>query len=981
MKTKKMLLGVLTLMLGMSAQAAPSNLSRQGEASNQDYKYETVDGDMMQTRIYTLKNGLKVYLSVNTEEPRIQTFIAVRTGSKNDPAETTGLAHYLEHLMFKGTDKFGVSDPAKEKPLLDEIEQRYEQYRTLTDADARRQAYHEIDSVSQVVAQYFIPNEYDKLMSAIGAEGTNAYTSNDVTCYTEDIPANEVENWAKIQSDRFQNMVIRGFHTELEAVYEEYNIGIAKDQRKLWESMSKMLFPTHPYGTQTTIGTQEHLKNPSITNIKNYFNHWYRPNNVAICMAGDMDPDKVIAIIDRYFGQWQPGADVRQPVFPALKPITTPRDTTVYGLEAETLWLGYRFDGGNSLQLDALNIIGEMLSNGTAGLIDLDINQQMKMLGAWAMAQQLRDFSAFILGGTPKEGQTLEEVRQLLLGEIEKLKNGDFSDDLLPSVVNNTKLQYYTSLESNRARADMFVDTYINEIPWQQQVGYLDRISGMTKEQIVSFAKRHFRQNYVTVFKRQGEDTTQKKIDKPAITPIPTNRDMVSQFVKDIQNAHVDPIQPRFVDFQRDLTFGKTKKNIPYIYVKNVENGRFTLTQRYEFGEETELKYSYAPEYLEYLGTDKLTNEQIKQQFYKLACNYSINVGARNISVTLSGLSENMPQALALLENFMQNAKVDADAWEQYIQLDEKGRADAKLEQRSNFSNLVAYGIYGPYNTYRNIFTSEQLRQTNPQELLNLLKNLKQYEHTLLYYGPMTEKELCDAVTKNHKTGKKFKPVPEGKHYTQQTTPQNEVFIAPYDAKNIYMRMYHNEDRPRQAEEAAVKALFNEYYGGGMNTIVFQEMREARGLAYNAYAAYVDPTYKDQSEYFFTHIITQNDKMMDCIQHFNLILDTIPQSEQAFSIAKDALTKRLQSLRTTKFGLINAWITAKDLGIDYDENERIYNALPNITLKDIINFEQQQMARKPYRYIILGNEKELDMEALGKMGPIRRLTTEEIFGY
>ena len=239
MKTKKLLLGALTLMLGMNVQA-------------QNYKYETVDGDMMQTRIYTLKNGLKVYLSVNTEEPRIQTFIAVRTGSKNDPAETTGLAHYLEHLMFKGTDKFGVSDPMKEKPLLDEIEQRYEQYRLLTDADARRQAYHEIDSVSQVAAQYFIPNEYDKLMAAIGAEGTNAYTSNDVTCYTEDIPANEVENWAKIQSDRFQNMVIRGFHTELEAVYEEYNIGIAQDQRKLWESMSKMLFPTHPYGTQTT---------------------------------------------------------------------------------------------------------------------------------------------------------------------------------------------------------------------------------------------------------------------------------------------------------------------------------------------------------------------------------------------------------------------------------------------------------------------------------------------------------------------------------------------------------------------------------------------------------------------------------------------------------------------------------------------------------------------------------------------------------
>ena len=952
-----------------------------GSATAKDYKYETIKGDQMQTRIYTLDNGLKVYLSVNTEKPRIQTYIAVRTGSKNDPAETTGLAHYLEHLMFKGTKLFGTTDPEAEQPLLDDIEARYEHYRQLTDPDERRQAYHEIDSVSQIAAQYFIPNEYDKLMSAIGAQGTNAYTSNDVTCYTEDIPSNEVENWAKIQGDRFQNMIIRGFHTELEAVYEEYNIGIAQDSRKLWEGMSRMLFPTHPYGTQTTIGTQEHLKNPSIVNIKNYFNKWYRPNNVAICMAGDLNPDETIAIIDRYFGSWKPGNDVRQPEFPPLAPITTPRDTTIYGLEAETLWMGWRFDRGNSLQADTLDIIGDMLSNGTAGLIDLDINNQMKMLGAFGGMERLRDYSAFILGGTPKEGQSLEEVRSLLLTEIEKLKNGDFSDDLLPSIINNAKLSYFTRLESNQARANLFVETYINEIPWEQQVNYLDRISGITKEQVVDFARRHFRQNYVTVLKRQGEDPSLKKIDKPQITPIPTNRDLMSQFVKDVQNSQVKPIQPRFVDFQRDLTFGKTKKSLPYIYVQNTENGRFTLSFYYDFGNEADLRYTYAKDYLEYLGTDKLTNEQIKQQFYKLACDYSFRVGARNLSVTLSGLAENMPQALALLENVLQHAKVDREAWQKLVALEEKGRNDAKLNQQQNFSRLVNYGICGPYNSARHDLSIAQLRQQDPQELLTLLKNLQKFDHTILYYGPLSEQQLAKAITKTHKTGKKLLAVPQGKHYEMLPTPQNEVWIAPYDAKNVYMRMIHNEQLPWQPQQAAVKALFNEYYGGGMNTIVFQELREARGLAYNAYAAYMEPSYKDQKEYFFTHIITQNDKMMDCIRQFHNILDTIPQSETAFRIAKDALTKRLQSQRTTKFSLINAWLSAKNLGIDYDRNERIYEALPAITLPDIVNFEQQQMARKPYRYVILGDEKELDMESLEKIGPVRRLSTEEIFGY
>ena len=166
-------------------------------------KYETVKGDPMNTKIYTLDNGLKVYMSVNKNEPRLQTYIAVRSGSKNDPSDNTGLAHYLEHIMFKGTENFGTSDYAAEKPLLDEIERLFEVYKQTTDPQERLAIYHQIDSVSFAASQISIPNEYDKLMAAIGAQGTNAFTSNDVTCYTEDIPSNQIENWAKVQSDRF----------------------------------------------------------------------------------------------------------------------------------------------------------------------------------------------------------------------------------------------------------------------------------------------------------------------------------------------------------------------------------------------------------------------------------------------------------------------------------------------------------------------------------------------------------------------------------------------------------------------------------------------------------------------------------------------------------------------------------------------------------------------------------------------------------
>ncbi|MGP1465874.1 MAG: M16 family metallopeptidase [Prevotella koreensis] len=950
-------------------------------AGAKDYNYRTVDGDLLKTRIYTLDNGLQIYLSVNKEKPRIHTYIAVRTGSKNDPAETTGLAHYLEHLMFKGTKQYGTSNPEKEAPYLDRIEQLYEEYRNITDPQLRRQKYHEIDSVSQIAAKYFIPNEYDKLMATIGAQATNAYTSLDVTCYTEDIPSNEVENWAKIQSDRFLNMVIRGFHTELEAVYEEYNIGLAQDSRKMFNALSAKLFPGHPYGTQTTIGTQAHLKNPSITNIKRYFDKWYRPNNVAICMAGDFNPDEVVAIIDKYFGKWEPGKDVEQPKFKAMTEFTQPSDTTVLGKEAANVWLGWRFGRGATLQSDTLGVISNLLYNGTAGLIDLNLNQSMKVLGAWAGDESMMDGSAFIMGGTPNEGQKLTEVRDLLLGEVEKLKRGEFSEELLKAVINNMKLGFYTQIESNKNRADMYVDAFIIGKPWEQVVGRMDRVSKITKQEIVDFCNRYFKQNYTVIYKEEGEDPNITPVDKPAITEIPTNRDMSSKFVNDIKSSKVTPIQPRFVDFNRDITTVKTKKNLPLVYVQNTENGRFQMSYTFNIGDETDPRYSYAAQYLQLIGTDKMTAEDVKKKFYNLACDFNTGVSYDEMSINLNGLDENMPKAVALLEDLIMNARADKDVWNMFVEQEAKQRADNKKNQQANYRALLNYCMYGEYNPTRNDISIDELRNTDPQAMLDMLKQLMKYEHTLLYYGPSSKESLIKVIDKNHKIGKKLMTVPEGKRYKYQATPQNEVYIAPYQAQNIYMTMYHNENRPWNENEVAVSSLFDEYFGGSMNSIVFQEMREARGLAYSAGASYSTPFRKGDPESFSTYIITQNDKMMDCIKQFNVILDTIPQSETAFYIAKDALKKKLESRRVTKFNLIYKYLSNKRLGIDYDISERVYNGLDKLKMQDIVDYEKKLMANKPYRYIILGDENALNMDALNKIAPVKRISTETIFGY
>lgn len=944
------------------------------------YKYLSVPNDPMHARIYTLENGLKVYLSVNKEQPRVTAHIAVNTGHRNDPADCTGLAHYLEHLMFKGTDKFGTTDYAAEKPYLDKITALYEEYRKLTNPMERKAKYHQIDSISQIAAQYNIPNEYDKAMSAMGGLGSNAYTWFDITCYTEDVPNNELERWAILQSDRFQNLVTRGFHTELEAVYEEKNMSMTDDSNKMGDALLAKLFPSHSYGTQTTIGTQDHLKNPSLVEIKKYYDRYYKPNNIAICMAGDLDYDRTMEIIEKYFGNWKAGKDCSPRQFPKQPVFTTPQDTTVVGLEKEQISLGWRFEGASSLQCDTLCIIDAVLSNGRCGLIDLDINQKMLTQEASSGVLNLKDYSVLTLDGTPKDGQSLDDVKALLLAEVQKLKSGDFDDDILVSYINNEKLRYMSSLDNNSSRVSVMVNAFINGESWQNQVSRIDRMSKITKSNIVDFANKYLTDGYVVAYKIKGEDTNIKKIEKPEITPIPSNRDYQSQFLCDLVSKKVDAIQPKFIDFEKDMAKGETKSKLPLLYVQNNDNDLFTLQYRYEFGDRADVRYSVLDGYTELLGTSKLSNEEIKKQFYKLACDYSVNVGNEVITITLSGLNENMISAMKLMEQIIQDTKSDKDVYNLYIENTLKSRDEEKKNQKSCYSYLVEYALHGSKNDYTNIMPEKDLRNTDPSVYTALLKGLSNYKHTILYYGPCTMTEISAAIEKNHKTAKRLLDVPHNREWNWTATSTPQVIIAPYEANNIYLRMFSNELKPLEYDKLPIIYLFNEYFGGGMNTVVFQELRETRGLAYSANALYSTPTRISEPMYWTENIITQNDKMIECINTFKDITDNMPQTTAAFDIAKENVIKSLSSTRTTKMDIIYSYLAAKKMGLDHTADEDIYNKIHSLKMDDILNFEKQYIRQKPLHYIILGNEKELDMKALENIAPIKRVTINEIFG-
>lgn len=946
------------------------------------YSYETVEGDPINARIYTLDNGLKVYMAVNHDEPRIQTFIAVKVGGKNDPAETTGLAHYFEHLMFKGTQQFGTTDYEAEAPMLDEIERLFEIYRKTEDEGRRAELYLTIDSISYEASKLAIPNEYDKLMSAIGAAGTNAYTGYDQTVYVENIPSNQIENWAMIQADRFKNVVIRGFHTELETIYEEKNMSLTADNRKVSEALLNALFPNHPYGNQTVLGTQEHLKNPSITNVKNYHGNWYVPNNMAVCLSGDFDPDEMIRIVDKYFGDMKPNNNMPKLDFPAEKPITKPIVKNVYGLNAPYVSIAWRSQSAADHRSEIAFLAGDILSNGMAGLIDVNLNQQQKVLRAYGGAEALADHGIFSLQGYPKQGQSLDQVKDLFMEQVELLRRGEFDGTLLEASVNNTKASMMQYLDSNRGRADAFVNAFIEGVEWKDWVEALDRLAAVTKDDVVSWANEFLHDdNYVVVYKHQGPDPNEQKMPKPAITPIVTNRDIQSDFLAGVQLSKVKPIEPVFVDYRRDLDFLKAKADIPVIYKKNESTGLFTLTYMFETGSNDNPLYPVMVSYLNYLGTSKKSAEQIKREFYNIACGYNISVNNDRISIVISGLSENMAEAIKLFEEMAADVQGNDEVLRSVKNDMLKRRENNKAAQAANFNALNAYATYGPEYIKKTTLTDRQIRNVKSDELIGAFKDLMKLEHRILYYGPMGTEAMLAEVNKYHHTPSELMPVKDKITFKPLPTPEDRVLLAQYDAAQIRYMQHSNRGEVFNTANDAIIAMYNEYFGGGMNAIVFQEMREARGLAYSASARFSEPRLAGDSYVFSASIATQNDKMTTAIEAFEEIINDMPVSQAAFDIAKESLIQRLRTSRTIKNSVIISYINAQDKGVDYDRNKAIFEKAQTMTLDDVVRFQQQWIKNRTYTYSILGDIKDLDMNKLNSMGPVKKLSQEEIFGY
>lgn len=964
--------------LTLSAQVNP--VAKTGTSKNGKYTYQYWEGDPTGVRIYTLKNGFKVYTSVNKSEPSIMTFIPVRAGSKHDPSDATGLAHYLEHMLFKGTDSYGSSNYAEESKQLAVIEGLYEKYNKSKDAAIRKQIYHQIDSVSLIASNYAIANEYDKMVSSIGAKNTNAFTSVEQTVYMNKIPANQLEKWLTIESERFRKPVMRLFHTELEAVYEEKNISLDNDQNKIYETLFAELFRNHTYGTQTTIGTVEHLKNPSLVRIREYLEKYYVPNNMAMCLAGDLDPDSTVSMIDKYIGGWQ---SKPVPAF-SFKPEevrTQPTEKTILGPDAGSVTIGFRLPGVGHADYPALTMIDMVMANSAAGLIDLNLVKKQRVLSAYSAIEGMQDYSVSLLVAVPKEGQSLQDAKNLLLEQLEKVKKGEFAEELLPAIINNAQITDIRKYENSESRAYDMIDAFTTGQNWGEYMSINDKMAKLTKANLMAIANKYYGNDYVVIYKEVGKEDKVEKVEKPEITPVEVNRDAKSPFHEKVLSMKSGSIQPLFIDYNKNIQIVKAG-NVPIHYLKNTENQLFTIYYILDMGKNQDPKLALAVKYLEYLGTDKISAEEISQKFYALGCSFGVDAGDDQVYVYLSGVDKSFKEALALFEDLLANAKPDEDAYREMVSGILKERADQKLDKRTiMFRGLLNYGLYGQNNPFTNIIPESDLAGIAPVELTDLINQLTNYEHRILYYGPKESASLVSDITQLHKTPVALSPVPKSDGFVMKSTQQNEVLFVHYDMVQAEMIWLNRSDDMYDPEKAAVISLYNEYFGGGMGSVVFQTIRESKALAYSTFSAFRSPDKRNDYYYSLAYVGTQADKLPQAKTAMMELLEDMPTSDVLFESARDALKNKIASERIIRTGILLNYEAARKKGLEYDIRKDIFQKVPNLKMEDIKRFHEQEIKNKPRTLLVMGSREKVDMDELKKYGPVREVTLEEIFSY
>jgi zinc protease len=588
----------------------------------------------------------------------------------------------------------------------------------------------------------------------------------------------------------------------------------------------------------------------------------------------------------------------------------------------------------------------------------------------------MKDYGIHDLTGRPKQGQTLEEVQALMLEQLDKIKKGEFDDYLLQAIINSQKLSFMKALERSFSRAYYMINGFINETPHSEVVSFIDRLSKITKEQLVAFANANYKDNYAVIYKRTGPNTGLVKVEKPQITAVKINRELESQFAKALLAEKVDPIEPVFVDYKTALKREEFKPGVDLFLAPNEINGIFELSYVVEIGKDHNIMLPTAFDYLSLLGTEKYTPEDLKKELFKYGLSLNLTSGLRTTTLRVSGLDEYLDKGVELLEQVINSAKPDQDIYNKYVDKVIKTRKDAKKNMGNIRSAMENWGLFGESSSTKYFIQDDKLKSLNPEELTKLAASIESYPHMISYYGPSPIGKVKDVLIRYHKISGKQLSIPEMKKYEYIINAKPVVYVVDYDISQANISILFN-DVPFSQDLIPVASIFNNFY----NPIVFQEIREAKGLAYTANASYRMATYSDQMNRFTAFMSTQADKLKNATESMGALIKNMPGDENYFKLSNDGLISSISTQRITNSNLFSSWLSNKNLGLDHDMRKDTYEKAKVMKLDEMKSFFNAHVSGKNPSYIILGNVKLLDMKALAKIGDVKLLKLEDVFGY
>ena len=933
----------------------------------------------MQVQELELSNGMKVWLNVDHSQPKVFGAVVVGAGSVDCP--DTGIAHYFEHIMFKGTDELGTVDYAAERVYLDSISMKYDALSRTTDEKARKAIQQDINQLNIRASQYAIPNEFNRLITKYGGSGLNAGTSYDFTYYHNTFSPQFIEQWCELNSHRLIHPVFRLFQGELETVYEEKNMYADNPAAMMLEQISGKFLAGTPYA-YPIIGSTENLKNPRQSDMEAFYKKYYVASNMGLILSGDINVETLLPVLERTFGQLERGVKpmrekivapdiVGQPVEKFLFPMP------IIGMSAMV------FRGPTDYDADApaMRVALALLNNDNkTGLLD-ELTNKNRVYLSMAQSMGMNQMSALAVIVVPKILCKVKTAENLCLEQIEKLKNGEFTDEQLQAVKKMIARDDDTELESITKRSELMVAAMSAGVSWNDYMKQASSIAAITRDDVTRVAKKYFTDNFYRFHKKNGR-VPAERIAKPEYTPVkPQHAGDKSAFARHLEQLPVQDVAPRLIDFDHDAAKVKVNGGNMLYATLNPLNNHFSLVFNFHKGTMQDKLLEAAAEYVGELGTDSLEVKELGAAMQRLGAQMDFVADEQMTSFVLKGEDENMDETLRLFGHFLAHMKADEEKLESIK--DAAGPSEKSFwdDNTDVFMALAEKVIRGERSSYLTRLTAKELKKQKSTALVNSFKDLYGCCCDISYSGNLAATEVADLISRQlpQLSGAQENAIQERIIDLPQTRTVY-VFDMPKSRQTI-IGLYRPLANVVGDRDKTCLEMWGEYFGGGMSSVLFQEVREFRSMAYASQGMALTPSlaHSTAPSGYVALVATQGDKSMQAIALLDSLINDMPVNDENMSVARQSLLNDINNSYPTFRGKPLLISLSERKGYTSDVNTTMVEQLPSLTQADVEAFYRQHIKGQPYQLMIVGNVKSLDMKELAKYGTIVKVKKDDIY--